>query len=355
MEARNRLTAKAGSRPSSRGKVLTRTSTPQSKKSTVFDRLYKESETSRLQGIILPTQQAESVSQSLLRKNLEGNTKSPSIKVTSTYKPSFIKKKRRTFSNDTDLESFGDRSTLKVPEFDASEIIKLGRNGRKVAPSPAKQLRAVEYLNAEPHKSRLRERLKVAREKSSAKGSASFVSMDLLERSNYWTDKRNKNLKTKRDEEDLKRQIICSFRPKVNRNKSCSRLNKEASPAPFKRRTLSNSYLEIYNIKKNANLSLILGENLYSPSLKISHAKHFSIDFSVQETPHNYKSDQDSVFSTKCSPTPDKVKKDYKALSPSRRLYCFSSGFDIKKFIERSKSPMKQRSLMNLSYLNRSQ
>lgn len=318
-------------------KASKRTSTQLKQKSTVFDRLLKDTETPRFNA--MPDKDTESVSQNVMRKNLERPHKPAAKTQQPSYKPSFIKKQRRTLSNG---ETQFDESRLKIPGGFASELGEILSPKRVPAKQPS-QVRAVEYLRAEPHKSRLKERLKKARAEASLKIEPSFVQMDMINRSNYWTDKRDQSLIKKREDEVRRSQEDCTFKPKLERPKSLLKLRtKEKQIAPQKRRTLSNSYMEIYNIKKMSSLSMIFGENVDSPAFKTAHSKQLSLDFSLQETPLKYKSLHSSVFSTKCSPTPDKPRKDYRPLSPAKRLYCFSSGFNIKQFIKRSMSPEKR-------------
>jgi hypothetical protein len=326
----------------SRLKGSSRASTPMSKASSVFGSLRRSREVSVLQqGEETNGATTASVSQNIIRKHTEGTGKPGSKKSKANYKPSFIKKNRRRAAGG--LTVFG------------------GSN--KEVQIQALDLSAIDYLKKEPHLTRIKERLKWAKAHPPEQPEPSLLPMNLLDRSKCWVERKNKRLIVKKDK--LLQAEACSFQPKLNRPKSCVRLTEKPSTVqPRSRRTQSNSYLEQYILKQEASLSLMLGEDFSCPVVNQPYSKQLSIDYSWQSPHRRTKSDDISGISTKCSPTPDKsrgdigkpwaafaqkINKEYRPLSPTDRLYSFSSGFDIRKFIARSKSSRQDFSGIRLS------
>jgi hypothetical protein len=185
--------------------------------------------------------------------------------------------------------------------------------------------------------------------------------MDLLSRSKFWLARRDSEIKAKQEEQERRKEVEFKYREGVNerpsdlakvlkptltRPKSCTKLRQKDKPSevrPKHRRNLSNSYLELHQIKKKSSLSFILGDETLSPASrgKLPCTKPESPDISLQDTPSH---SQVSQLASELS--------GYISLSPAKHMYSFSSGFGNQRVV-RSKSPLQEALTLDLSFCKR--
>mmetsp|Transcript_13270 Transcript_13270/g.24885 ORF Transcript_13270/g.24885 Transcript_13270/m.24885 type:complete len:355 (+) Transcript_13270:36-1100(+) len=350
MEARRKSPLHNFSRSSSSAKLSTRTTTPHNKRMNVFERLYKESGLSRVKGLVLPEYKTEDPSFTQIKSSGDApSTEHRSGKA--GVRPVFIKKQRRTFSNDSQIESFINDPRLRVPLLQPSVVF--AEPVSKKAPNKVSAtIRGVDYLSSEPHISRLRDRLKKSKETASPTAQRSLLSMDLLNRSTCWLAKRDSDIKAKQEEVEKKKlEEERYFKPVLVRPKSCVKLRQKehsAEKRPRSKRTLSNSYLEMHQLKQKASLSFLFGDDTISPNsaTKISYSKPQSVDVSFQDTPSNSRAADKRVFKS----STENQRKGYMPLSPTKQNYCISTNIGPNRPVLRSKSPLKDSLTLDLSF-----
>jgi hypothetical protein len=253
------------------------------------------------------------------------------------YKPVFIKKQRRTLSSDMQLESFSTENRLRVPAKQAAE--------GKPKVKAESLLKAVDFLNCEPHISRLKERLRVSQAKSPSKAPCSLLAMDVLDRSSYWLARRDSGIKARREQQELKLQEQLKFKPQLTRPKSFTKL---APSRPKKRRTLSNSYLEMHQVKQRSSLAFLYSDTVSPTSayttpktpqrvyetpsnsdqldfkaacgLRCSSSKSHSLNVSFQATPSNLRTNDQNLNRTSVV----SHVRAYVPLSPTDYKYSFA-------------------------------
>jgi hypothetical protein len=274
------------------------------------------------------------------------------------FKPSVINRQRRTLSTDTQMENYATENRLRVP-VGVTALIPTKCPVQMKSPKKVNlTLRGVDYLTSEPHISRLKERVRQFKAQASPKANCSLLSMD---RSKFWQARRDSEIKAKQEEQERRKEaefkpregvnerpcdLTKVLKPTLTRPTSCTKLIQKDRPRevkPKRRRTLSNSYLELHQIKKKSSLSFILGEETLSPASrgKLPCTKPESLDTSFQGTPSHSKGSQ---LVSELS--------GYASLSPARHLYSFSSGFGNQRVV-RSKSPLQAALTLDLSFCRR--
>jgi hypothetical protein len=254
------------------------------------------------------------------------------------------------------LESFSTENRLRVPAKQAAE--------GKPKVKAESLLKAVDFLNCEPHISRLKERLRVSQAKSPSKAPCSLLAMDVLDRSSYWLARRDSGIKARREQQELKLQEQLKFKPQLTRPKSFTKL---APSRPKKRRTLSNSYLEMHQVKLRSSLAFLYSDTVSptsayttpkttqgvfeSPSeqlnfkaksgVRCSYSKSPSFNVSFQGTPSNLRTNDQNLSSSSV------VSRAYVPLSPTNYKYSFAGS---NKPAFRSKSLLTDSLSLDLSF-----
>lgn len=384
----------ARSRSSSSAKIPSRSSTPNHKRLTVFERLYKDTGLSRVKDVTQVDYKSAAAQCSQFIANLETATTDCSVPVKTKpaiYKPSFIKK-QRTFSNDSQIETFLNDPYSRASfiqnslvqgtsaprrDYDLRGPLHQTKAGSQLPDRPFEktpkgenaQLTGIDFISAEPYISRLKERLKKSQVGASSIPQRSLLSMDLVNRSNCWLARRDNEIKARREEQEKAKSSASKVmkstttraaskekysqkiqdehsKPQLERPKSCLKLRKNEQPSKAgpKKRSLSNSYSEMHQLKKSS-ISFLFRDYCVSPnSAAQAHVRPQSLDVSFQNPVSR------SFEKGHQKGSAENHRSVYTPLSPTKHNFSAASVVGAVQKPNRAKSPLMDYLTLDLSF-----